>query len=161
MSIEEKYRESICIVYPATAPAEEHNLPIDREINCHVTVSFLGDIPTLNEEFSKDDIVTVLRSIDWEVEIEAGVKSLELFGPNNDFLVMTLESLALQKNRVKVSEALKNAGIPNMDKYSDYRPHITLMHDYEGELPVPEAMPSGVQLGTPTLWWGTEVIPLG
>lgn len=158
MTIEDKYEQTIAIVYPAVAPSDEYNLPIDREINTHVTISFLGEIPEV--DFDKETLVAALRSIEWEEVAEADVDQLDLFGISNDFLVMTLDAPALQKNWELVNEALNIADIPSLDKYPDYRPHITLREQYEGSLIESEKLPETVKLGFPTLWWGTEAIPL-
>jgi 2'-5' RNA ligase len=158
VTVEDQYAETIAIVYPAVAPADEYNLPIDKEIQTHVTISLLGEIPEV--DFDKDELVAALRSIEWEEITEAEVDSLALFGISEDFLVMTLDAPALQKNWERVNEALNTADIPSLDKYPDYRPHITLRENYDGSLSVSEELPETVKLGFPTLWWGTEAIPL-
>ena len=158
VSVEDQYAQSIAIVYPAVAPADEYNLPIDREIKTHVTISVLGEIPEV--EFDKDELIAVLRNIDWEEITAAEVDQLALFGIDNDFLVMTLDAPALQKNWKRVHDALNIADIPSLNKYPDYRPHITLREKFEGSLIESEELPETVELGFPTLWWGNEAIPL-
>lgn len=158
MSVEDQYAQTIAIVYPAVAPADEYNLPIDKEIQTHVTINVLGEIPTVG--YSKDKLVATLRDIQWEEITEAEVEQLDLFGISNDFLVMRLESPALHNNWQLVNEALTGAGIPSVDKYPDYRPHITLREKYDGFLAPSEYLPDTVKLGAPTLWWGNEVVPL-
>lgn len=158
MSVENQYAQTIAIVYPAIAPADEYNLPVDKEIKTHVTISVLGEIPEVG--FDKEELVATLRSLEWEEITEAGVEQLALFGISNDFLVMTLDAPALQKNWKLVNDALASADIPSLNKYPDYRPHITIRENYDGSLSVSEALPEKVKLGLPTLWWGTETIPL-
>lgn len=158
MSVEDQYAQTIAIVYPAVAPADEYDLPIDKEIKTHVTISLLGEIPEVG--YDKDELVTVLRSIDWEEVTEAEVSQLDLFGISNDFLVMTLDAPALQKNWERVNEALTDADIPSLNKYPNYRPHITLRENYAGSLIESKELPETVELGFPTLWWGNEAIPL-
>lgn len=158
MSVEDQYAQTIAIVYPAVAPSDEYNLPIDKEIHAHVTISLLGEIPEV--DFDKDELVATLRSIEWEQITEADVHQLDLFGVEKDFLVMTLDAPALQKNWKLVNDALTIADIPSLNKYPDYQPHITLRENYDGSLVVSEELPETVKLGFPTLWWGTEAIPL-
>lgn len=158
MGVEDQYAQTIAIVYPAVAPADDYNLPIDKDIQTHVTINILGEIPEV--DFSKDELVATLRSIEWEEITEAGVGNLDLFGISNDFLVMTLDAPALQKNKKMVNEALAGVGIPSLDKFPDYRPHITLMENYDGLLTASDDLPDTIKLGSPTLWWGNEVVPL-
>lgn len=158
MSVENQYAQTIAIVYPAVAPTDDYDLPIDRDINTHVTINILGEIPTV--DYSKEELVATLRNIEWEEITEAEVDQLELFGISNDFLVMTLDAPALQTNRKLVNDALADAGIPSLDKFPDYRPHITLRENYDGLLAPAEDLPETVKLGLPTLWWGNEAVSL-
>lgn len=158
MGVEDKYAQTIAIVYPAAAPSDEYNLPIDKEIQTHVTINILGQIPEV--DFSKDELVITLRNIEWEKITEAKVGHLELFGLDSDFLVMTLDAPALRNNRNLVYETLAGVGISSLDKFPEYRPHITLMENYEGLLESPEDLPETVKLGLPTLWWGNEAVEL-
>jgi 2'-5' RNA ligase len=158
MCVEDKYAQTIAIVYPAIAPSDAYNLPTDRAIKTHVTVSLLGEIS--EAEFSKEDLIITLRNIEWETVEAAEVEKLELFGINNDFLVLLLNSPSLQNNWKRVNEALTTAGITSLDKYPTYRPHITLMENFEDTLPTPSPLPPVVKVGFPELWWGNEAIPL-
>lgn len=158
MSVEDKYAQTIAIVYPAVAPSEAYNLPTDRTIKTHVTVSLLGEIPEV--DFTKEELIEALRNIEWQTISDAEVEGLELFGIKNDFLVMLLQSPSLQRNWMSVNETLNRSGIPILDKYPSYRPHITLMENYEEALPTPEFLPPVIKVGFPELWWGTEAIPL-
>jgi 2'-5' RNA ligase len=158
MSVEDKYAQTISIVYPAVAPNDKYKLPIDRKIKSHVTISILGQIPETT--FSKDELIAALSHVSWERVEEAPVEHLALFGPERDYLVMQLDSPALQRNWKRVNEALEGVGISSLDKYPSYRPHITLQHDYDGPLPTPDFLPSTVKIGAATLWWGRETILL-
>lgn len=158
MWVEDKYAQTIAIVYPAVAPSDAYSLPTDRTIKTHVTISVLGE--TSEAEFSKEDLIATLRSIEWEIVEGVEVEKLELFGINSDFLVLLLNSPSLQNNWKRVNEALTTAGITSLDKYPTYRPHITLMENYEGPLLTPEFLPHVVKVGFPELWWGNEAIPL-
>lgn len=158
MSIEDQYAQTISIVYPAIAPSDAYNIPTDRTIRTHVTVSILGE--TSEVDFTKEEIIAVLRDIHWEDTSDVEVDKLALFGINGDFLVMLLNSPNLQANWVTVNEALTSAGIPSLDRYPDYRPHITLKQNYEGGLPDPEFLPPVIKVGSPVLWWGTETVDL-
>jgi 2'-5' RNA ligase len=159
MSVEDKYAQTIAIVYPAIAPSgDAYNIPIDRTIKTHVTVSLLGEIPEV--DFTKEELITALRSIDWQETSDISVDKLELFGPKNDFLVMVLNAPSLQRNWESVNASLSSAGVGVLDKYPTYRPHITLMENYEEALPTPAFLPHTIKVGFPELWWGTETIPL-
>lgn len=158
MSVEDQYAQTIAIVYPADPPSDKYNLPIDKEIHSHVTISLLGEIPEVSVD--KEELVTTLRNVEWEEITEAEVEQLALFGLSRNFLVMTLDAPALQKNWRLVNDALASADISVLNKYPDYRPHITLRENYDGSLPLSKDLPETVTLGFPTLWWGTETIPL-
>lgn len=158
MSVEDQYAQTIAIVYPADPPSDKYNLPIDKEIHSHVTISLLGEIPEVSVD--KEELVTALRNVEWEEITEAGVEKVALFGLSENFLVLTLDAPALQKNWRLVNDALASADISVLNKYPDYRPHITLRENYDGSLPLSEELPKTVTLGLPTLWWGTETIPL-
>jgi 2'-5' RNA ligase len=158
MSIEDQYGQTIAIVYPAVAPADEYNLPLEKEIQTHVTISLLGEIPEV--DFGKEELVAALRNIEWEEITEAQVDQLDMFGTSKDFLVMRLSAPELQANWNSVNDALADAGIPSLNKFPDYRPHITLRENYDGSLSSLADLPDTVKLGLPTLWWGTEAIPL-
>lgn len=158
MSVEDKYAQTIAIVYPAIAPSDAYNLPTDRSIKTHVTVSLLGEISEV--DFTKEELIAALRSIHWQVVSDAEVENLELFGIKNDFLVMVLRSPSFQSNWKQVNETLTRSGLVSLDKYPNYRPHITLMENYEDALPIPAFLPPVIKVGFPELWWGTETIPL-
>lgn len=158
MSIEDKYTQTIAIVYPAVAPSDAYNIPTDREIKTHVTISTLGE--TSQVDFTKEELIEVLQNIEWQETSDISVDKLELFGPKKNFLVMLLNAPSLQRNWESVTTALSFAGIDALDKYPTYRPHITLMENYEGALPTPEFLPPVIKIGFPQLWWGTEVILL-
>lgn len=158
MCVEDKYAKTIAVVYPAVAPSDDYFLPIDKEIRSHVTISILGEVSEI--DFTKEELLLILRSIEWEEITEAEVEKLELFGIRNDFLVMLVNAPALQNNWKRVNEALTGAGIVSVDKYPTYRPHITLKENYDGFVPPAEYLPDTVKLGAPFLWWGTEAIQL-
>jgi 2'-5' RNA ligase len=158
LGVEDQYAQTIAIVYPAVAPADEYALPIDKDIQTHVTINVLGEIPEV--AYSKDELVATLRTIEWEDIAEAEVNQLDLFGVSNDFLVILLDAPALHNNWKLVNDALANAGIFGMNEYPNYRPHITLREKYDGDLMPSENLPDTVKLGSPTLWWGKETISL-
>lgn len=158
MSAEDKYAQTIAVVYPAIAPSDAYNIPTDRTIKTHVTISLLGEVSEVN--FTKEEVITALKDIDWQETSDISVDRLELFGPKKDFLVMVLDAPSLQRNWESVTTALSLAGIDVLDKYPTYRPHITLMENYEEDLPTPEFLPPVIKVGFPQLWWGTEAIML-
>jgi 2'-5' RNA ligase len=158
MRIEDKYAQTISIVYPAVAPSDAYNIPTDRTIKTHITISILGEISEMG--CTKEELVKTLRNIPWEVVDDTSVERLALFGPENDFLVMELNSPTLQHNWKLVNEALDSLGITSLDKYPVYCPHITLQHNYKGSLPTPDFLPHAVKVGFPVLWWGKESISL-
>lgn len=158
MSIEDQYAQTISIVYPAIAPSDAYNIPTDRTIRTHVTVSILGE--TSDIDFTKEEIIAALRKVEWREVSDVQVDKLALFGIKNDFLVMLLSSPAMQANWESVTSALTSAGIATLDRYPNYRPHITLKQNHEGALPVPPSMPPVIKVGFPVLWWGTETVDL-
>jgi 2'-5' RNA ligase len=158
LGVEDQYAQTIAIVYPAVVPADKYALPIDREIQTHVTINVLGEISEVT--YSKDELVAALCDIEWEDIAEAEVNQLDLFGVSNDFLVMLLDAPALHNNWKLVNDALANAGIYGINKYPNYRPHLTLREKYDGDLMLSENLPDTVKLGSPTLWWGTETVSL-
>lgn len=158
MCVEDGYANTIAIVFPAVTPSDKYNLPLDKTIRAHITVSVLGEIGAV--DFSKEELATVLRGVAWEEVQEADVTRFSLFGILSDFLVMEVNSSALQSNWKQVNKTLNLAGITSLDKYPDYRPHVTLKHGHKGSLPILDALPDTVKVGSPVLWWGTETIPL-
>lgn len=158
MTVEEKYAQTIAIVYPAVAPSEVYNLPTDPNIRTHVTLNTLGEMTEIG--FTKDQVISALQAIEWSPIDDIEVKGLELFGPENDFLVLEIDSPSLQRNWKLVTESLNSSGIQTLDKYPSYRPHITLMEAYKAELPIPAFLPSVIKVGFPQLWWGNETILL-
>lgn len=158
MSVEDKYEQTIAVVYPAIAPSDAYNIPTDRTIKTHVTISLLGAISEV--DFTKEEVITALQNIDWQETSDISVDKLELFGPKKDFLVMVLKAPSLQRNWESVNNALSLAGIDVLDTYPTYRPHITLMENYEEALPAPDFLPPVIKVGFPQLWWGNEVILL-
>lgn len=157
MCVEDKYAQTIAIVYPAIVPYL-YNIPTDKTIRTHVTISILGEIADI--DFNKEELIASLRNIEWHDVSDVKVDKLALFGIRNDFLVMLINAPSLQRNWQLVNEILTSAGIESMDKYPTYRPHITLMENYEGSLPTPEFLPHTLKVGFPALWWGTEMIDL-
>ena len=145
MGIEDKYTETVAIVYPVITPDEkEYDLPIDSEIKQHITITILGQIPSL--DFSKEDLISTLSLISWEEVEEAAVEGIALFGSDSDCHVLEVLSSAHHANWNQVSRILSNAGIATVDKYSEYRPHITLCHNYAGSIPTPRFLPAGVKV---------------
>ena len=157
MKIEDKYAETVSVVHAVTLLDEEYQLPIDHDIKKHITLTILGQIPDIS--VSQAELVSVLKTIPWESVDDIQVHGLGLFGPNSDFLVLKLDSAAINRNHKLVVETLFDHGIPVIDQYQTFSPHITLAHEYQGSLPQPSSLPQ-VEIIAPTLWWGTEKIAL-
>ena len=158
MSVEDKYANTVAIVYPAVAPGEEYDLPIDREIEPHITINVLGEIPAI--KFCEEYLIAELGNVSWQEVREATVLRLAIFGPEKDFLVMELESPAFQHNWVQANVILSELGLPALNKFPTYRPHLTLQHNYNDILPDSLTLPKKVQVSSPTLWWGRSSTPL-
>lgn len=143
----EKYPTSMGIMYPYVFP-QNTDLPIDYDIEAHCTLMYLGDIN--DSDLTPESILESLKDIEFNPTGIVDVDKLELFGPENNVLVMTLNSSDLQENFDKVSKVLENAS-----SYSEYRPHITLNENYTGPT-LGYTLPTTVGLGYPELWYGDE-----
>lgn len=146
------YADSICIAYPYVFP-QDTDLPIDYEIEAHCTLIYLGEVDSIS--FTKEDLRTVLDEHTFEDLGIVDVSGLELFGPDKNVLVMTLDSSKLQEYFQSISSALEAQGIENASPYPDYRPHITLNEAYHGPT-IGFTLPTTVGLGQPVVWWGDD-----
>lgn len=155
MSIEDKYAESIAIMFPVVVPSN-HTMPVDPEINSHCTVTYLGEIPDVN--YNPSDIIRMLKDLPNVNAKEISTEHFELFGVENDFLVLLLDASPLREIQAQVLSILRENGIESADRYPDYRPHITIREGYVGGLESLNdvLLPPTVTLGIPMLWWGNE-----
>lgn len=148
------YSDSVCVAYPYVFP-QDTNLPIDYDMEAHSTVIYLGDVD--NIKASKEEVLKALSSVSYNPTGIVDVSGLELFGPESNILVMTLDSSDLTENFGKVSEALGSIGVENASSFPDYKPHVTLNEDYHGPT-IGFSLPTTIGLGEPELWWGSEKI---
>ena len=149
------FDSSVMIAYPYVFP-QNTELPIDFNIDAHSTIMWLGEIDDVDA--SKEDILSALSSIEFEDVGIVDVGELALFGEDKDNLVMLLNSSNLETNYDRVASVLSRIGVYNASEYS-YNPHITLNYSYQGPT-VGFDLPTTVGLGTPKLWWGTEVLDI-
>ena len=152
-----EYPDSIGIMYPYVFP-QDTDLPIDYDIPAHCTLMYLGEISETG--LTPEQIIEPLRSVNFESTGIVDVDKLELFGEENNVLVMTLKSSALDSNFQQVSEVLSAVGIPNASSFPDYRPHITLNENYKGPT-IGFTLPTTIGLGDPELWFGDGRLPIG
>lgn len=157
LPVARQYPDSIGIMYPYVFP-QDTDLPIDYDIPAHCTLIYLGEIKETG--IRMEQITSVLRDVEFNPTGIVDVDGLELFGKDNDVLVMTLKSSDLDENFQKVSEALSSVGIENASSFSDYNPHITLNESYKGPT-IGFTLPTTIGLGTPELWYGEDRFPLG
>lgn len=75
------------------------------------------------------------------------VTGFELFGPNLDIPVLTIEHTLLKKNYNKLVSELTMRGIKYSDRYS-YKPHVSI-----GPVFLLDNMPWKLVLGPPELRW--------
>lgn len=146
------YAKSIAIVYPTVFP-EATELPIDRSIDAHCTLMYLGEIGEVS--FTKDDLQEVLSRFTFEDLGIVDVDGLTLFGKDKDVLVMLLKSSVLEENHAMISAALHEKGIESASYFTDYKPHVTLNEKYHGPT-VGYELPTTIGLGSPVVWWGDD-----
>lgn len=157
MSVEDKYKDSICIVYPATLVLDDGSkLPVDASINLHCTINFLGDVNDVH--FTKEDLEEVLNSFTFEDDRIVKTGKMRLFGSEKSFLVVTINDEALVNEANAVNALLDAKGFINKDvpRFPQYLPHVTIREDYTGNNVRQMKSPSHVKLGHPTVWWGSE-----
>lgn len=156
MSVEDKYQNSICLVRPVSIVDDENmNIPLDPNINLHVTLKYLGDINDVN--FTRDDVESLLASLLIKQEsMVVPIESIELFGQEKNFLVLLLEAGELTEEYSIVHQSFMDNNITNPLVHTyPFLPHVTVREGYKGTIEGLVA-PAKVVLGAPVLWWGSD-----
>lgn len=148
--------DHIAIVFPVTS-AVPTDFNIQEGVEAHCTLIYLGKVSEAT--FTKEDVQSVLDRMQISAPGEVSTLSLELFGPEQDALVITLDDTRLVDIRNSIEKSLSEVGSGNASEYADYRPHVTL--DAKTDLTLDMAMesieiPMTVTLDSPELWWGDE-----
>jgi 2'-5' RNA ligase len=131
--------DGIAIVYPS-------NWPRDDTPDPHCTIIYLGKVSKV--DFTKADVEAALGHVSLEAPGAVRTKGLEMFGPDKDIPVVTLDpgSQVLVLQRIVVEGILGVYGIENASEFKDYKPHVTITNK---DIEIPES----VTLGEPVLWW--------
>lgn len=144
-----EYPTSIGIMFPSSWPT---NLD-----DAHCTLIYLGDMKKAT--FSREDIEIVIQRLDKRAPENVIITGLELFGPDNNVLVATLDVIKLQPIRTSFEVTLAKIGVENASEYKDYKPHVTISENFSGSLEDAKKefkLPRTLFLGAPKLWWGNE-----
>lgn len=156
MSVEDKYVNSIAIVYPAVLHMDERvAMPIDFETNFHCTIQYLGEIGEV--DFTRQDLVDALTVTSFPDELVVPVRGKSLFGRDRDMLVLRLESDQIHANFDSVTAYLLDNKLTNPHRklFSRFTPHVTVREGFHGSHKRLKA-PRAVTLTKPVVWWGTE-----
>jgi 2'-5' RNA ligase len=125
--------------------------------DAHCTLLYLGDM--VEATFSKEDLEIVIKRLNTKAPGEVAITGLDLFGPEKNVLVATLDPKKLQPIRESFERTLAKINIFNASQYKDYNPHVTIAEDFSGTLEDAKKdvkLPQTVVLGPPVLWWGNE-----
>lgn len=125
--------------------------------DAHCTLLYLGDMSEAN--FTKEDLQIVLQRLATKSPGDVAITGLDLFGPDKNVLVATLDNGKLQQIRDSFERTLAKINVHNASEYKEFKPHVTIDDEYTGTLE--EAynkveLPETVNLGAPELWWGNE-----
>ena len=143
------YSKSVGIMFPSSWPEDKDD--------AHCTLLYLGDMDNLT--CTRDDLEIVVKRLDTRAPEEVIVTGVDLFGPENNVLVATLDPIKLQPIRDSFERTLAKINVFNGSEYKDYKPHVTIAEDFTGtmENAVEDTkLPRTVFLGAPRLWWGDE-----
>lgn len=144
-----EYPTSIGIMFPASWPTD-----LD---DAHCTLIYLGDMA--DATFTKEDLEIVIQRLDKRAPEEVIITGMDLFGPDKNVLVATLDTVKLQPLRRSFEVTLAKIGVENASEFKDYKPHVTISEDFSGSLEDAERdikLPRTLFLGAPKLWWGNE-----
>lgn len=144
-----EYPTSIGLMFPSSWPKD---LP-----DAHCTLLYLGDMAEAT--FTKEDLQIVLKRLSTKAPGKIQITGLDLFGPNKNVLVATLDRTDLQPVRDSFGRTLAKINIENASEYKDYNPHVTISEDFSGTLEDAKRatkLPSHLILGAPVLWWGND-----
>ena len=143
------YSKSVGIMFPSSWPEDKDD--------AHCTLLYLGDMDNLT--CTREDLEIVVKRLDTRAPEEVIVTGVDLFGPENNVLVATLDPIKLQPIRDSFERTLAKINVFNGSEYKDYKPHVTIAEDFRGtmENAVEDTkLPRTVFLGAPRLWWGDE-----
>lgn len=138
------YPDSIGVMYPA-----DFNVP-----DAHCTVIYLGEMQ--DAEFTKEDLVLAMKRLALKAPGEVKVLGYDLFGKENDILVIRLDDSLLKENFDKVQRTLAKIGAENKSSFPDYNPHVTVKEHFKGDIRGMVDPPEIITLGAPEIWWGDE-----
>jgi 2'-5' RNA ligase len=144
-----EYPTSIGLMFPSSWP---ENLD-----DAHCTLLYLGDME--DATFSKEDLEIVLNRLNTKAPGEVAITGFDLFGPDKNVLVATLDPAKLSPIRGAFERTLAKINVYNASEYKDYNPHVTITEDFGGTLEDAKkdvVLPKTVVLGPPALWWGNE-----
>ena len=143
------YSTSIGIMFPSSWPEDADD--------AHCTLLYLGDMADAN--FTREDLEIVIKRLDTRAPEEVIVTGVDLFGPEKNVLVATLDPIKLQPIRESFERTLAKINVFNASEYTEYRPHVTITTEFGGtmENAVEDTkLPRTIFLGAPRLWWGSE-----
>lgn len=144
-----EYPSSIGLMFPASWPEDLSD--------AHCTLLYLGEMEEAT--FTKEDLQIVIQRLKTAAPGEVAITGLDLFGPEKNVLVATLDPGKLQPIRDSFERTLAKINIFNASEYKDYKPHVTITEDFVGTLDEAReslTLPKTVILGPPQLWWGNE-----
>ena len=144
-----EYSESVTMMFPASWPVDKPD--------AHCTIIYLGEKGEL--PVGKDILDAVVARLGFSDPGPVPVTGLELFGPESNVLVATLDPERLQPIRDSFERTLAKVGVYNASQYKDYKPHVTIQEDYEGSLDDARKslfVPKTIGLFAPELWWGDD-----
>lgn len=148
---EPDYSGYAAIMWPAKYPYQGNARYQPENPHCTI-ITLTSDINSVN--YTKEDILSVIRATDWNVLLPATVKGLEWFGPDQNIPVLTLEHDYLEKYHNQIKIALDNVNAVYDTTYPEYKPHVTITPDAALE----GVYPSKIFLAPVELWWGDEHI---
>lgn len=144
-----EYPTSIGLMFPSSWP--------ETLDDAHCTLLYLGD--TADATFTKEDLDIVVQRLKTRPPGEVKITGLDLFGPDQNVLVATLDPTALDPIRGAFERTLAKINVFNASQYKDYKPHVTISEDFSGTLvdaAATTSLPESVTLGAPVVWWGNE-----
>lgn len=125
--------------------------------DAHCTLLYLGDMSEAN--FTKEDLQIVLKRLATKAPGEVSITGLELFGPEKNVLVATLDDSKLARIRDSFERTLAKIDIHNASEFKEFKPHVTIDDEFTGSLAEAREsiqLPETVTLAAPVLWWGNE-----
>lgn len=146
------YPDSAGLMFPATVDTK-----IETNVDPHVTLLYLGEIADL--KYTPVALLHALKPYRGLTVGEVRPKSFEFFGRHNEDLVVEVADPLLPIVRSLVEKVLSGTGAENASEFKEYRPHVTLIEDFYGDIDNLE-LPSLVTLGPLEIWWGDDRITI-